>query len=160
MAPGRGCRGSGSITPPACGYESPGDDAHFVRQDRKSQNPISDLDSDPDPDPESAARSPLPRPASSPSSLNGMLERAANLSSHKVTIKDRIACFQWTWFTMTMYFLLPPSRAPRRSCGPKLIREKGNRRHCQCAAFPYGYLPATLLQSADFPPQSRTVPLG
>ncbi|KAK4095081.1 hypothetical protein Purlil1_777 [Purpureocillium lilacinum] len=37
------------------------------------------------------------------SSLNGMVEKAETmLPDAKVTLKDRIACYQWTYFTMTM----------------------------------------------------------
>ena len=78
-------------TPPAaCGYESPEDDSSppeppFRRQDS-------------DTDPESAARA-----FESPSSLTGMINKANGMTrGRKVSILDRIACFQWTWFTMTM----------------------------------------------------------
>jgi hypothetical protein len=42
-------------------------------------------------------------PFSGPSSLNGMVTKAKDMKINgKVGIRDRIACHQWTWFTMTM----------------------------------------------------------
>ena len=46
-----------------------------------------------------------PRTLSTASSLNGMVSKARNMGrrhGRKVGIRDRIDCFQWTWFTMTM----------------------------------------------------------
>lgn len=38
-----------------------------------------------------------------PNSLTAMLNRVKNMTNRrKVSIKDRICCYQWTWFTMTM----------------------------------------------------------
>lgn len=68
--------------------------------DRNASRQDPGLTSDRSPDPESALRS--LQPASHSSSLNGMVTKARNLRNRKVGIKDRIACFQWTWFTMTM----------------------------------------------------------
>ncbi|KAK0705298.1 voltage-dependent anion channel [Lasiosphaeris hirsuta] len=83
LAAARPPQGSGS------GYESPEDD-HFsgvqasgiYRQDRAAdRNTDTDLE---------------------PASLNGMVTKANRMSGRKVGIRDRIGCFRWTWFTMTM----------------------------------------------------------
>ncbi|KAK3946091.1 malic acid transport protein [Diplogelasinospora grovesii] len=40
---------------------------------------------------------------SNPSSLDGIMSKARNRSpGRKVSIRDRICCYQWTWFTMNM----------------------------------------------------------
>ncbi|GJN84906.1 hypothetical protein PLIIFM63780_008470 [Purpureocillium lilacinum] len=42
-------------------------------------------------------------PPTAPKCLNGVVEKAETmLPDAKVTLKDRIACYQWTYFTMTM----------------------------------------------------------
>ncbi|KAK0652182.1 voltage-dependent anion channel-domain-containing protein [Cercophora newfieldiana] len=97
--------GRGSITPPPCGYESPDDipvPTPLQHRDVFCQGPTPTPGSTPDrsPDPESGIRS--PEPHSNTSSLNHMITKARNLRGSKVGIKDRIACFRWTWFTMTM----------------------------------------------------------
>lgn len=42
-------------------------------------------------------------PDAGSSSLNGMLCKMEMISSRKVGIRDRIACYQWTWFTMVCF---------------------------------------------------------
>lgn len=74
-----------------CGYESPEDDSGAaaphrpMRQDRDRVQ-VRDLEAG---------------GCDSPLSLTGMVNKARHLGD-KVTILDRIACFRWTWFTMTM----------------------------------------------------------
>jgi hypothetical protein len=47
-----------------------------------------------------------------PQSLNGAVVRADGV--RKVGLRDRIGCFQWTWFTMTMVRnVLSPGRLSR-----------------------------------------------
>lgn len=35
-------------------------------------------------------------------SMDDILNKGRNLSKRKVSLRDRITCYQWTWFTMTM----------------------------------------------------------
>ena len=59
-----------------------------------------------------ATRQPISRNASAPAAqlprqtLEGIGARLEKLPGRKVSIKDRIACYQWTWFTMVSTFLL------------------------------------------------------
>lgn len=81
------------MTPPGgSGYESPEDDNPFpphLRPPIPNARPGARQDRDPERgDPQGR-------------SLNGMLAKAQNMRA-KVSIGDRIACFRWTWFTMTM----------------------------------------------------------
>ncbi|KAK4455711.1 malic acid transport protein [Podospora aff. communis PSN243] len=100
--------GRGSLTPPgvlACGYESPDDlplPTPPLLQPRNGfcQAPSPGSTPNRTPDPESGILS--PQPPSNSSSLNGMITKARNLRGRNVSILDRIACFRWTWFTMTM----------------------------------------------------------
>jgi hypothetical protein len=81
------------------GYESPDDEHQFF-------GPPQRLKSSPAAIPQRrhhATASLLERgePSSSHASLNHLTLKAKNMRG-KVGIRDRIACFQWTWFTMTM----------------------------------------------------------
>lgn len=35
-------------------------------------------------------------------SMDDILNKGRNLSKRKVSLRDRITCYRWTWFTMTM----------------------------------------------------------
>jgi hypothetical protein len=45
---------------------------------------------------------PPKRGVSTASSLNDMVTKASRMLGRRVSIRDRICCYQWTWFTMTM----------------------------------------------------------
>ncbi|KAK3315028.1 voltage-dependent anion channel-domain-containing protein [Apodospora peruviana] len=87
---------------PISGYESP--DERSVA----SPGPRPPLGPRPGPsttplvtrDPEAAAG--VHKSPSEPSSLDGIVARTKNMSSLKVGLRDRIGCYQWTWFTMNM----------------------------------------------------------
>ena len=34
--------------------------------------------------------------------MDDVLSKGRNMSKRKVSLRDRITCYQWTWFTMTM----------------------------------------------------------
>lgn len=72
--------------------------------------------------------------ANTGSSLNNMLSGAEkSRPGAKVSIKDRIACYQWTWFTMVCY---PPFRAHHQLT----LADHGNGRCRQCTVFMYVFL--------------------
>src|SRR5688572_4275365 len=85
----------------AGGYESPMEDVptrpgsgNATPAGWPSSGPTCRLD---------ASRPPAINPTFS-SSLSGMLSKAERLPGSKVSVKDRIACYQWTWFTMVCHF--------------------------------------------------------
>ncbi|KAK3387134.1 voltage-dependent anion channel-domain-containing protein [Podospora didyma] len=92
--------GGSSPAPAECGYESPEDTSN------------NNNNSSPPRDSRHAAlirpNGHLPHddePYANPYSLNGVLSKASRMTrggGGKVGIRDRIACYRWTWFTMTM----------------------------------------------------------
>ena len=86
------------------GYESPDDEhpppALSARRPVKLAGPSS-------PDLEDGM--PPNRHVCNPSSLNGMMTKAEiSMSYRKIGLRDRIACYQWTWFTMNMVRVSSP----------------------------------------------------
>ena len=81
---------------PVCGYESP-DEEHLPSMIglRPARAPLFDA--------EKAIIQTPPAFTRPTSSLNDVVEKARNMKGlGKVSLRDRIGCFQWTWFTMTM----------------------------------------------------------
>ncbi|KAM7212019.1 voltage-dependent anion channel domain containing protein [Rhypophila decipiens] len=101
---------SRSLTSPISGYESPEDD-HFppLPTHNGSGSPAaasalwaSSRDHNPK-SPGAPRPPPAPSARSEPCSLNGMLSETRDMRNLiKVGIRDRIGCYQWTWFTMNM----------------------------------------------------------
>lgn len=82
------------------GYESPADDERlFIREPHRMQSSPAAL---PQHRPNASSTGFVEREDPSPphASLNDLVLKAKNMRS--VGIRDRIACFRWTWFTMTM----------------------------------------------------------
>ncbi len=94
-------RVTGSTTPPASGYESPAEDNPPLGMVQWKEKSLSDsmVGGLTSAERENARRLPF----SSPSSLNVMMTKAQQMTQErKVCLRDRIQCYQWTWFTMTM----------------------------------------------------------
>lgn len=87
--------------PDPSGYESPVDGHHFVQEPHRKQGRRAEL---PHRRNHSAAELAERGHPASHASLNDLVLKARNMRS--VGIRDRIACVQWTWFTMTM--VCPP----------------------------------------------------
>jgi len=84
--------------PSITGYESPDEDHPAVLAPGLRIVPVA---------PVSVSGSQHSRSAaerfSSPTSLNSMVTKSKHIRARrKVGLRDRISCYQWTWFTMTM----------------------------------------------------------
>jgi hypothetical protein len=118
---------SGALTP-NCGYESPSEESHPAFYHAENTAPaaqcISSVTLHGPPAAAAPVAGPSKRPAyasrpsfvvaqqdanqaqmssagSNPSSLDDMVEKAHNdATKKKVGVRDRIACYQWTYFTM------------------------------------------------------------
>lgn len=93
-----------TLAPPVhsfCGYESPSElEDGYITPDPTPHRPGA---SGPSWSHASASRrqnggSNSPMKAS----MDNILSKGRNLSKRKVSLRDRITCYQWTWFTMTM----------------------------------------------------------
>ncbi|KAM7208606.1 malic acid transport protein [Naviculisporaceae sp. PSN 640] len=99
-----------SRTSPISGYESPEDDNYPVSPSRPATrwaSPSRDHLQHPAKRSGSIRPPPAPSARSVPCSLNGMLLETRDLRRLKVGIRDRISCYQWTWFTMNMVSMIP-----------------------------------------------------
>jgi len=88
------------------GYESPTDGRPPPLQ-APSQRNVSDMSTDSERTMLSGSmtrptisRAATASPEALPPNLAGVVSKLKGLSSGKVSIKDRISCYQWTWFTM------------------------------------------------------------
>ena len=85
-----------SAATPQCGYESPTEDFFQSVSAPCLVNRRND-------DLEKATSGYSPAPSPLPANLNSMVTKANKMKPEgKVSIRDRIACYQWTWFTMNM----------------------------------------------------------
>ena len=138
MTPPATPRKSGASTP-NCGYESPLEENHPAFYHAENTGPAPQcVSSTPLLAPPAAAApiaGPSKRPVyasrpsfvaaqqeagqaqmsstgSNPSSLDDMVAKAHNDATRKkkVGVRDRIACYQWTYFTMVSTLLQPPDR--------------------------------------------------
>ena len=137
------------------GYESPNEEstpAFFSENNQQTLNEIKRTRSQQDP---ISASGPVRRPnlisrpshmvavpppnrrANTGSSLNDMLSGAEKpRPGAKVGIKDRIACYQWTWFTMVRgspFFFWHLGRHSRRIW--LTLADHGHRRHRKYSLF-------------------------
>lgn len=103
---------SRSRSSPISGYESPEDDNYPVLSSLPTTRWASpSRDHHQHSAKISGSRRPPPAPSapSVPCSLNGMLLETREKRRLKVGIRDRISCYQWTWFTMNMVRKITPS---------------------------------------------------
>jgi hypothetical protein len=90
---------------PSSGYESPDDEHHFVREPHRLKRILPHLRN------RAAAELLESGDPGNHASLNDLVTKARKMRS--VGVRDRIACVQWTWFTMTMvYHFSPPLICP------------------------------------------------
>ncbi|KAH7627038.1 voltage-dependent anion channel-domain-containing protein [Sordaria sp. MPI-SDFR-AT-0083] len=93
-----------TLAPPLhsyCGYESPSElEDGYITPDPAPHRPGA---SGPSWSNSSASRRPNGG-GNSPmkASMDDILNKGRNLSKRKVSLRDRITCYRWTWFTMTM----------------------------------------------------------
>ncbi|EGZ70553.1 hypothetical protein NEUTE2DRAFT_158935 [Neurospora tetrasperma FGSC 2509] len=95
-----------TLAPPAhsyCGYESPSElEDGYITPDPTHHRPGAP--SEPFWATSSASRRQKGGGNNTPmkASMDDVLTKGRNLSKRKVSLRDRITCYQWTWFTMTM----------------------------------------------------------
>ncbi|KAK3490728.1 voltage-dependent anion channel-domain-containing protein [Neurospora hispaniola] len=95
-----------TLAPPVhsyCGYESPSElEDGYITPDPTHHRPGAT--SEPFWATSSASRRQKGGGNNSPmkASMDDILTKGRNLSKRKVSLRDRITCYQWTWFTMTM----------------------------------------------------------
>ncbi|KAK3488388.1 voltage-dependent anion channel-domain-containing protein [Neurospora crassa] len=95
-----------TLAPPVhsyCGYESPSElEDGYITPDPTHHRPGAP--SEPFWATSSASRRQKGGGNNSPmkASMDDILTKGRNLSKGKVSLRDRITCYQWTWFTMTM----------------------------------------------------------
>ncbi|KAK1776731.1 voltage-dependent anion channel-domain-containing protein [Copromyces sp. CBS 386.78] len=98
-----------TLAPPLhsyCGYESPSElEDGYITPDPTNHRPgLPGASSGPSWLNSSTSRRQNGGGNSSPmkASMDDILNKGRNLSKRKVSLRDRITCYQWTWFTMTM----------------------------------------------------------
>lgn len=138
---------------PGCGYESPNEDNHSHLFRSSPPTPTTQR-----PDGSASAFGQRPTFATRPSyvattpqpsvsfhtpgspnqpSLDDMMAKAENLlPNDKVSFKDRIACYKWTYFTMVSTFELPQRILTPANADTRLL-DNGNWWHSQRASCMY-----------------------
>ena len=93
-----------TLAPPVhtyCGYESPSDlEDGYITPDPTPQRPGASAPSWSNSSTSRRQNGGGNGPMKA--SMDDILNKGRNMSKRKISLRDRITCYQWTWFTMTM----------------------------------------------------------